>query len=249
MHDGQIQVIALNDLNRSKVKEIVERSFDGEFKAMDDDTVCLFDISAYAVDGLSSLIIQNNGKIYYSKLTTQRILDDFGNSLYYIHSYTCTVAGSLGFYQKIPYIIGERCIIPLDGYSKRPATWIVATNIVRQVYDSRHKVLNLVSMENCVLKIAVSETVFNGQNDRAIEILTYQLTLHQGSIKPYKYTYRKNHMDDMNIVAEKMKETPYGPPKKNFYEVGYNILESRKRKFVQDMINEGFLLDDEGIDY
>lgn len=250
MQDNQIQVISLNDLNASKVKQIIERSFDGELKLMDDETVCLFDISAYQVDRWRSLIIQSNGKIYYSLKTTKEILHTFSTFLNSFHEVTCKIAELLDYTQKIPYVVGERCIIPLDGYSKKPVTWVVSTKFRAESYNSSTKVLSLYTSEQHVLNLSIkNKRSFDEQNHRAYTIHQHKMAVIVDMLKPYANTYRKRHVVQSNIVAERANAVPYLYQKLNYYDIVLGIIHDSITRYRKKLINEGYLLDDDDFEY
>lgn len=238
MQDIEIQVLPLNDLSHSEVERLLDRSLDGEHKFMDDYTFCLFDISEYEFGDLRSILIQKNGVMYYSHRTTNQLLEDYAYSLNYIHERTCLIAAVLGFHQKIPYVIGERCIIPLDGYTKKPTTWIVANHAVRMSYDRIENVLHLTSRRNVVLAFSIAKTVFEDQLLRAVQILKHKLALHHGQMKEYQYAYRSPHFRLHSILSAPFEQTSFETLELTYFEVEMQVREHLEKKRVKRALGE-----------
>lgn len=239
MRDVGVQVLSLNDLTRSKVEVLLEESFDGEHKFMDDYTFCLFDISDYRVADLRSIVIQKNGVMYFSKRTTKHLLDEYSLSFNHLHERTCLAASVLGFHQKIPYVIGERCVIPLDGYTKKPTTWVVANHAVRKSYDRLDNILHLTSRRNVVLSLSTTKNVFDDQILRAVQILKFKLALHHGQMKEYQYTYRNPHYRPMSILSMPFEQISFETPDLTYFEAEMKVREYLERKRVKKALGEG----------
>lgn len=249
MYGHHIQVLSLNDLNRSKVIKIIERSFDGEFKVMDDDTMCLFDISRYLIDDLCSLIIQDNGLIYYSKLTTKVILEEFSKSFQHFHYHTYMLASKHEYHQKIPYIIGDRCIIPLDGYTKKTVTWIVASKIAWKKDRIETNSVELVSQKNVVLKIGVHPSVFEKQLNRTTHLLKEILQLFNIYMMAFRHKFREIESNKTTIISEKLKENSYQNSTTTMPVFMKDIDDYKTNQIIQRLKNDGYILEDEDIDY
>lgn len=238
MQDIEIQMLSLNDLSRSKVEILLDRSLDGEHKFMDDYTLCLFDISEYEIDNLRTILIQENGMQYYSHRTTNQLLEDYSNSWNHVHERTRLAAEVLGYHQKIPYVIGERCIIPLEGYTKKPTTWIVANHVVRMTHDGLENILHLTSRKSVVLSISMAKTIFDVQISRAVHILKFKLALHHGQMKEYQYAYRSPHFRPMSILSVPFEQSSYAFPQLTYYEAEMKIREHLEKKRVKKALGE-----------
>lgn len=238
MQDIEIQMLSLDDLSRSKVEILLGESLDGEHKFMDDYTFCLFDISEYGIEDLRSILIQRNGVLYHSQRTTNQLLEDYSNSLNHVHEQTCLAATVLGYHQKIPYVIGERCIIPLDGYTKKPTTWIAANHVVRTSHNRLENVLHLTSRMNVVLSITMTKTVFDDQILRAVHILKFKLALHRGQMKEYQYAYRSPHFRPMSILSDPFDQVSFESPKLTYYEAEMKVREHLEKKRVKKALGE-----------
>lgn len=238
MRGIEIQVLPLNDLSRSKVECLLERSLNGEHKVMDDFTFCLFDISEYEIEEWRSILIQKNGDMYRSFRTTNQLLEDYADEFYHIHERTCLVASVLGYHQKVPYVIGERCIIPLDGYSKKPVTWIVANHAVRVTYNRLNNVLHLTSRRNMVLEFSIARTVFEEQISRSVDIMKYKLALHKGQVKEYQCFYREPRIRVHSILSVPFEQSSFKTPDLTYFDVEMKVRDYLEKKRVKLALGE-----------
>ena len=238
MQDIEIQMLSLNDLSRLKVEILLDESLDGAHKFMDDYTLCLFDISEYKIDDLRTILIQENGVMYYSHRTTNLLLEDYSDSWNHVHERTRLAAAVLGYHQKIPYVIGERCIIPLDGYTKKPTTWIVANHVVRMSHCGLDNILHLTSRKSIVLSISMARTGFEDQILRAVHILKFKLALHYGQMKEYKYAYRSPHFRPMSILTAPFEQSSYESPQMTYHEAEMKVRDYLEKKRVKKALGE-----------
>jgi hypothetical protein len=236
MTGNESRVINLFNLGPEEVKELLKNSMDGKHKGMDDETLCLFDLSQYRLLPYQALIIQKDGQMYKSESPTNQLLEEFSLVFNNFHESTRLAAAILKYKKKIPYVIGERAIMPLGGYTKNPTTWIVLNHIRRVDYDTTLGTAHLVNHHNLVLSIAMTRDMFENQLLRTASIFQCKLTLHIGRMKEYRHGYQTSTFSSPNILSERFERLNYEEPPCTYFEAEQMVrlyLEKKRSKEIQ----------------
>lgn len=239
MQSKEIHVLDLCNLNKSKVLNLLERSLDGTHKLMDSFTFCILDIREYDFESLNAIIIQWDGVMYKSPHTSTQLIEIFSESLNNSHEATCLAVSVLGYKQKIPYVLGERGIMPLEGYTKKTTTWITLNLASRSSFDCENDRVHLKSIKGIVLTIAMSKAMFEKQLVRTAEILQFKLVLHLGSMKEYMYCYRMPDFMPANILSHEVEKLDFTQPTYTYFEVEQKVRLHNEKKRVKKALGEG----------
>lgn len=248
MSERNAQTINLHNLSSLAVEHLLAESLDGTHKVMDEDTLCLYDISQFEMAEYQSLIIQKTGQMYKSGVTTNGLLEDYAATLNSYHASTRLVADVLQYKHKIPYVIGERGVVPLDGYSKRPTTWIVLNHVLRVAYDNQLSLVHLVNHNDLVLSVSMTRGIFEKQLLRAASIFQFKLTLHIGRMKEYRNCYRMPSFSPPNIFMERFERLNYEEPPCTYFEAEQMVRLYHEKKRVKEILGEGNPYYDEYLD-
>lgn len=235
----EIQELDLCALNKAKVEELLEQVPSGDYKVMDELTFCLFDLTPYEIPKFRTLLIQRNGMVYKSRTPTNQLLEKFALSFNHEHQQTCLVAETLGFHKKVPYVIGERGIIPLDGYSKQPVTWVVANNAAHVSYDTKQNTVSLITGDRFALTLEVSKAIFDEQLKRTAQILRVKCKMHEARMKEYNYCFQIPIINPRNILFAQCEKLRYEEPDYTYFEVDQKVRQHMLTKDLKKVLGEG----------
>lgn len=235
----QSHVTDLSSLNLSAVQKLLEKSLDGNYVEVTDDTFYLLDVSTFQGVGYQSILIQRCGMMYKSLETTNKLLENFSKKQFSAHEVTNFVAETLNYKQKIPYLIGDRAVIPDIGYTKKPASWLVLNQVQHSSFNFEKKLVYLSSQTGFNLVIYMSKDQFEKQVERAAHIYKIKLILHKQMIKSYRYCYQMPLLKGANIFDEAVERVSYAYPCYTHNEIIQDMKERVVTKKLKEVLGEG----------
>lgn len=235
----QSHVIDLSNLNLPVVLNLIERSLEGRYMSMDENTLYLLDVSEFSKAEYRSILIQRCGMMYKSLATTNKLLNDFSEELYSAHDVTNLVAESLGYKQKVPYVVGDRAIVPETGYTKKPASWLVLNHVQRASFNVEEKLVHLTCHTGFSLDIYMSKKQFEDAVCRAAHIYKIKSVLHNQIMLSYNYYYQRPSFKPKNIFDDKLMRLSYEYPDYTYNEVLQQILQTVVTKHLKEILGDG----------
>lgn len=235
----QPHVIDLSNINLQVVQNLIERSLEGKYMSMDENTLYLLDVSDFYEVEYRSIIIQCCGTMYASFQTTNQLVKKFSNDLFSAHEATSLVAESLGYKQKVPYVIGDRAIVPETGYTKKPASWLVLNHVQRASFNVEEKLVHLRSHKGLGLDIYMSKKQFDDAVCRAAHIYKIKSILHKQAMLSYDHYYQKPTFKPRSIFNDELMRLSYEYPDYTYNEALQQILQTVITKHLKDVLGEG----------
>lgn len=231
--------IDLSNLNLEIVDKLLAESLDGKYQEMNDQTLYLLDITPFKVSPYKTIIIQNCGRLFKSAISSKTLLKDYANYFEANHQETIKVANHLGFYQKIPVIIGNKAIMPSDGYSKKNVSWLVLNQVRHTKYCSSENTIHFYGHHSVGLAISMAKNAFEEQLSRAAQLVQTKITLHSSVMRQYNLVVHRVSLFQRNILADRIDKQSFTQPTFTAEEINSEVLKDNMLDIARDCFEEG----------
>lgn len=229
--------INLSQLTQAVVADLIESSIQDSHQEMDTNTICLVDISRFKLAGCNTLIIQQCGLIVASSEKSNQLLEAYSKVHHASHDETMLIAKTLGYQQKVPYIIGDQAIIPSEGYSKKNVSWLVLNKVRNYKSSFKGKLIHVYSHQHLLIKIPMALTVFENQLERAAHLIQTKRNLHRKVFVQYNMHLKELEQLPDNILSDTMYYENFYCPPLSAQETVMSIIK-RKMLHISNMIFE-----------